>query len=162
MLPLRGAQKKYWIHVFTVWLRTLLSLLPRRIAFFRPRHTLAFFTATREIRGFPIHLHQGNQNMATHNLCQIRAVHGTWCGPDQRLRWGGGGLSVAWDSSHACVYVCYPPSPPWGRFVTQIYGSRCYLTSKSAPHTSHTHTHTADPHTSFTYRHTLPGHGWGV
>lgn len=62
------------------------------------------------MRGFPIHLHKGNQNMAAHNLWQIRGLQAARCRPDQRPRrgggGGGGGLSVAWDSSHACVCVC--------------------------------------------------------
>ncbi len=65
------------------------------------------------------------------SLQQIGAMRALRHGPVQRLRRGGGGLCVAWDSSHA--YVCLPSSPLMGRFVTQIYGGLCYLTSNSAP-----------------------------
>lgn len=84
------------------------SFSPWKISFFFP-DTLEFFTAAREMRGFPIHLHKGNQNITAHDIWQISAAQAVWCGLQKRPRRGGRGLRVAWDSSHA--RVC-PPTVP--------------------------------------------------
>lgn len=49
--------------------------------------------------------------------------------------------------------------------MTQIYSSPCYLTTKSAPPTTHTHTYIyidSRPPPPLLHTDTLPGHGGGV
>lgn len=56
--------------------------------------------------------------------------HGGLQGFMKRMRREGGGLHVAWNSSHwVCVYVS---AVQRGRFVTKIYNRLRHLTPKSA------------------------------
>lgn len=156
-------EMRFTIRILAERARWLVPIvLPQRISFI-VSDTLEFLATTCEIRGFPIY------RPIRRWEATIRADNGWLCGADQRLPKGAGGLSVAWESSHArvwvCVCVCFPPSAPWGRFVTQIYSSLCYLTTKSAPPTTHTHTHIYIdnwPPPPLLHTDTLPGHGGGV